>query len=92
MTTNDQLQPDDSQHNNGMASQTRPPQNNPFASGEALERFEVRLAKRELEQDKGGEMGAIAKKFRSKDMENPYLRDLTRMHAKSQRMKKVLFD
>ena len=84
----------DSQIKNGAAGATASnllPSMNPFASGEALEQFEVKKAKREQEQTDEGELGAIAKQFRSIDMENPYLRDFSRMHAKSQRMREVLF-
>lgn len=70
----------------------RQPQSvNPFASGEALEQFEIKMAKKN-QVEAEGDKGSIAQKFRSVDMENPYLREFTRMHANSQRMKEILFE
>ena len=59
---------------------------NPFRTGESLEKFEIKTAKLRAQ----GNPDIV--QFNNEDFNNPNVRDFTQMQQKSQRMRKLLFD
>ena len=63
---------------------------NPFTSGVALQRFELKAAqKKQHEEIKAGSSVIV---FRDEDLGNPRLRDFSRESKSLHKMKKTLFD